>query len=310
MDLSDWLLALHLISAALLVGAIFWFIAVLVAARRATSPAEASAYFRTVRVAVPLVGAGSLLVLLFGVWLAFDKDGYHVWDPWVLAAIVLWAIASGAGQRSGVGMTEAATLANQEAGAGSETASPELLAAVRSPQALRLQLVSIGCVALILLDMIFKPGADTLRPDSVNVALLFHVLGALTLVGGLIVASGIALLGLKDEDGRRTRLSYRVLLLVAFPGYIVMRICAEWVYQQEHWDKVPDSAQPSWLGFGYLTADAGGLLLLIALILGAIGLRKMRGGGNSGLVKASGVIATLLVLVYVVALWAMGAKPS
>jgi uncharacterized membrane protein len=157
MDLSDWLLALHLISAALLVGALFWFVAVLLAARRATSPAEAVAYFASVRVVVPLVGAASLLVLLFGVWLAFDKDGYNIWDPWIIAAIVLWAIASGAGQRSGVGMTEAAKLAGQEAGQGRDQASGELLAALRSPQALNLQLVAIGCVGLILLDMIFKP---------------------------------------------------------------------------------------------------------------------------------------------------------
>jgi uncharacterized membrane protein len=159
MDLNDWLLALHLISAALLVGAIFWFIVVLVAARGAQRPAEVAAYFGSVRLAVPLVGASSLLVLLFGVWLAFDKDGYHIWDPWILAAIVLWAIASAAGQRSGVGMADAAKLANDETGRDGERASSELLAAVRSPQALNLQLLSIGCVALILLDMIFKPGA-------------------------------------------------------------------------------------------------------------------------------------------------------
>jgi hypothetical protein len=146
--------------------------------------------------------------------------------------------------------------------------------------------------------------------NGIDVALLFHVLGALVLVGGLIVASGMALLGLRADDGILTRLSYRVLLLVAFPGYILMRVCAEWVYEKEHWDKVPDSAQPTWLGIGFITADGGGLLLLIALIVGAIGLRKMRGGGTSGLVRASGVIATLLVLVYVVAVWAMGAKPT
>src|SRR4051794_36484060 len=120
MDLSDWLLALHLISAALLVGAILWFIVVIVAARRAASPGEVAAYFASVRLAVPLVGAGSLLVLLFGLWLAFDKDGYHIWDPWILAAIVLWAIATGAGQRSGVGMAEAARLAGEESGSGSQ----------------------------------------------------------------------------------------------------------------------------------------------------------------------------------------------
>ena len=58
------------------------------------------------------------------------------------------------------------------------------------------------------------------------------------------------------------------------------------------------------------TAECGGLLLLIALILGGIGLRKSRSGGGNGLLKASGVIATLLVAVYVVAVWAMGGKPS
>src|SRR4051812_11900431 len=198
MDLSDWLLALHLISAAVLVGAIFWFLTVLVAARRAQRPAEVAAYFRTVRLAVPLVGAGSLLVLLFGVWLAFEKDDYNIWDPWIVAAIVLWAIASALGQRSGVGMAEAAKLANQEAAAGSETISGELRAALDDRQALTLQLISLGAVLLILIDMIFKPGAPPFRPQDVNYALLFHVLGALVLVGGLIVASGLALLGLRS----------------------------------------------------------------------------------------------------------------
>ena len=39
-------------------------------------------------------------------------------------------------------------------------------------------------------------------------------------------------------------------------------------------------------------------------------MRKSRNGGGSGLLKASGVIATLLVAVYVVTIWAMGAKPD
>jgi hypothetical protein len=267
-------------------------------------------YFGTVRIAVPLVGASSLLVLLFGLWLAFDKPGYHIWDLWIIIAIVLWAVASGLGQRSGVGMTKAAQLAGEEAAAGSETISSGLRAAIDDRPTLNLNLAAIGCLLLLLIDMIYKPSAPQIRPGDVKIALLFHVLGALILVGGLIVAAGMALLGLRSEDGVLTRRSYRVLLTAAFPGYILMRICAEWVYSQEKWDKVPDSAQPSWLGFGYITADGGGLLLLIALILGAFGLRRMRDGGNSGLVKASGVIATLLVLVYVVALWAMGAKPT
>ena len=67
---------------------------------------------------------------------------------------------------------------------------------------------------------------------------------------------------------------------------------------------------PTWLGIGYITADGGGLLLLIALILGGIGMRKSRTGGGGGLLKASSVIATFLVAVYVVTIWAMGAKPT
>ena len=51
-------------------------------------------------------------------------------------------------------------------------------------------------------------------------------------------------------------------------------------------------------------------MLLIALILGGIGIRKSRSGGGGGLLKASSVIATLLVAVYVVAVWAMGGKPT
>ena len=39
-------------------------------------------------------------------------------------------------------------------------------------------------------------------------------------------------------------------------------------------------------------------------------MRKSRAGGGTGLLKTSSVIATLLVAVYVVTVWAMGAKPT
>ena len=35
--------------------------------------------------------------ILFGIWLAISLDAYQVWDGWVIAAIVLWAIGSGTG---------------------------------------------------------------------------------------------------------------------------------------------------------------------------------------------------------------------
>jgi len=147
------------------------------------------------------------------------------------------------------------------------------------------------------------------RPDDINVALLVHVLGAMVLVGGLLTAASAAIIGWRDEGIAMRRFSYKTLLWVAFPAYIVMRVGAQWVEAKENLDDLAED--PAWLGIGYITADLGGLLLIIALILGGIGLRRSRkGGGGAGLLKATGVIATLLVAVYIVAVWAMGGKPT
>jgi hypothetical protein len=146
------------------------------------------------------------------------------------------------------------------------------------------------------------------RPDDINIALVVHVLGAMVLVGGLLTAAAAAIIGWRDEGLAMRRFSYRTLLLVAFPGYIVMRIGAQWTEKKEKLDTLPED--PTWIGIGYITADLGGLLLLIALILGGIGLRRSRQGDGTGLLKTTGVLATLLVAVYVVAVWAMGAKPT
>ena len=145
-----------------------------------------------------------------------------------------------------------------------------------------------------------------MRSDSIDIALFVHVIGAMVLVGGLLTASTAALAGWKDESVALRRFSYKTLLAVALPGYIVMRIGAQWVESEE---KLED-ADFAWLTIGYITADVGALLLLIALILGGIGVRKSRTGGGGGLLKTSGVIATLLVVAYVVTVWAMGAKPN
>jgi hypothetical protein len=147
-----------------------------------------------------------------------------------------------------------------------------------------------------------------IRPDDINVALLVHVLGALVLVGALVTAATAGIVGWRDEAATLRRLSYKTLLFVALPAFVVMRIGAEWIYSKEQLDELPED--PGWIGIGYVTSDLGGLLLLIALILGGIGLRQSRSGGGAGLLKASSVIATLLVAVYIVAVWAMGGKPD
>ncbi len=148
-----------------------------------------------------------------------------------------------------------------------------------------------------------------MRPDDINVALLVHVLGAMVLVGGVVTAAAASIIGWRDEGIALRRFSYKTLLWVALPAYIVMRVGAQWVEAKEQLDELSDP--PAWIDLGYITADLGALLLLIALIVGGIGLRRARkGGGGKGLLRASGVIATLLVATYIVAVWAMGAKPA
>jgi hypothetical protein len=148
------------------------------------------------------------------------------------------------------------------------------------------------------------------RPHSWDLAVFVHVAGAMILFGGLVTAAGAGILGWRDGSSALRRFSALTLFAVALPGWIVMRVGAEWAYSKEGWDKVPDKLQPTWLGIGYLTADIGGILLLIGLVLAGIGIRRARSGGGAGLLRASSVIAALLIAVYVVAVWAMGGKPS
>ena len=148
------------------------------------------------------------------------------------------------------------------------------------------------------------------RPHSWDLALFVHVAGAMILVGGLVTAAGAGILGWRDTATGLRRASALTLLAVALPGWIIMRAGAEWVYSKEGWDKVPDKLTPSWLDIGYITADLGGIILLIALILGGIGLRRSRSGGGTGLLRASTVLAAVTIVIYVVAVWAMGGKPN
>jgi hypothetical protein len=148
-----------------------------------------------------------------------------------------------------------------------------------------------------------------MRPGDVDFPLFLHVLGAMVLVGG-ILAGAAALAFARGEEGV-LRLGYRALLLIAFPGWILMRIGAEWVYSEEGWDDLPENVdEPAWLGIGYIIADLSGLLLLISLIVGGIGVRRLRHGGGGGLLKTSMIISLVLLVAYVVAVWAMSGKPD
>ena len=149
-----------------------------------------------------------------------------------------------------------------------------------------------------------------IRPGEQDFALLLHLVGA-TVVFGALLASSTSLL-LARGDARLLRLGYFSLLVVGLPGLILMRLAGEWLYQLQHWDDVSERfGEPSWLGIGFVVADWGGLLFLLSLVLGGVGVHRLnRGNGGVGLLRATMVISLVLVLAYVVAVWAMTGKPE
>jgi hypothetical protein len=151
-----------------------------------------------------------------------------------------------------------------------------------------------------------------IRADEVNFPLFLHVLGAMLLIGTLFTVAVAIMLGWRRQDAEQaaglTRFGLLTLLLGVVPSYVLMRIGAQWTESEEN---LPEEVEDStWLGIGYITADAGALLILVSIVLAAIGLRRLRRGSGIGLGRAVGIIAVLLVAAYVVAVWAMTAKPD
>ena len=144
------------------------------------------------------------------------------------------------------------------------------------------------------------------RPTDWNFPLFVHVLGAMLLVGGLLTAASA--LAFARGDARLLRLGYWTLLAVALPGFVVMRIGAQWIYSKEGWDDVDE--EPAWLGIGWITADLGGLILLVSLIVGGIGVYRLRTDKGTAFLKATLVLSLVLLAAYVVAVWAMAGKPD
>jgi hypothetical protein len=147
------------------------------------------------------------------------------------------------------------------------------------------------------------------RPGEWNFPLFVHVLGAMILVGGLVTCASS--LGVARGGAGLLRLGYWSLLGVALPGWLLMRVGAEWIASKEGWDKLPQGVDdPTWLTTGAIIADLGGLVLLVSLIVGGVGVRRLRQGKGAGLLRATLVLSLVLLAAYVVAIWAMAGKPD
>jgi hypothetical protein len=158
-SLNDWLLALHLLSAFALAASMVLFWIVVVAGRNVDDVDQTLAYGRVTGVGGKLVGVGFGGTIVFGVILAFSKDSYAIWDGWLIAAVVLWTIGGATGGRAGIEYGKALARARELEAAGGQGEPGELKALNRSSSGLLMLAISSLMVVLILVDMIWKPGA-------------------------------------------------------------------------------------------------------------------------------------------------------
>ena len=153
----------------------------------------------------------------------------------------------------------------------------------------------------------------SIRPDDWNLALFTHVLGAFLLIGALLTSMLVLYAGwgskVAADSLAYSRLAFKSLLYIALPAWIIMRVGAGWIYEKEFGDTETD---PTWVGIGFIAAEPGALILLISIVLAGLSARKLRkdGGSMGTMGKITTVLATVLFVAYIIAVWAMGAKPT
>jgi uncharacterized membrane protein len=159
MSFDSWMLALHVLSAFAWVAGIVLFWVLIAAVRRTETAEETLRAQPVVRVGNATVGIGMAGTILLGLWLAFSVGDYELWDGWIIAALVLWAISAALGRRTGAAYMQGADKARELQRAGEHGPNPELLALNRAPSGVVFQSLWSLVVLLILIDMIWKPGA-------------------------------------------------------------------------------------------------------------------------------------------------------
>jgi hypothetical protein len=142
-----------------------------------------------------------------------------------------------------------------------------------------------------------------------DIRVFIHVAGAMALVASLTLAVFALANAHRRGDEAAVRFAYRVLVRAVLPAYVVMRIGAQLVLSHEHLDK----AKLAWLDIGFITSDAGALLLLITIAISGRRLKRAKNGDSSAhatALRAATALCGVLIAAYIVAIWAMTTKPS
>jgi len=141
-----------------------------------------------------------------------------------------------------------------------------------------------------------------IRPDSWNVPLFLHVFGAIVIFGATatLAIAGFAARRNEGYDALLARTIAWAWVLGVLPAWLLMRIGAEWLAGKEFPDGVDT---PGWIGVGYIVSDGTAVLLIVTGILALLSVRRGR------VMLAVPILATVCVLGYAVAWFAMSGKP-
>jgi len=132
--------------------------------------------------------------------------------------------------------------------------------------------------------------------------LFLHVLGAMTTVGAILTVVVLSYVSWSRPDAAFLRRATFTTLLTTIPFYILLRVFAEVMYSKEK-DGFGGN-DPTWVGIGYITSDAGFLVLLITIGLAFWWRRSEK--PVAGRIVA--VLSTVLLLMLTVAMLAMSGK--
>ena len=138
------------------------------------------------------------------------------------------------------------------------------------------------------------------RPDSWNLPLFLHVLGAAT-VTGAVAATGILAASSRRWPWLR-RITFRTLLGVVIPAWLLMRLAGAWTDSRE-----PIGDGSTWLGIGYIVGDAGAVLLLVTTLVGWWSTRRP---DRRWPVATVLTISAVYLIALLVAMFAMSGKPG
>jgi hypothetical protein len=143
------------------------------------------------------------------------------------------------------------------------------------------------------------------RPDSWNLPLFVHVLGAMILFGAsaTVAIAGFAARNQKQHAELLARVALKTFLFAIIPSWIAMRLGAGWIESKEF----PGDTTPGWVDVGFLVSEPGALLLIALGILAWVSVRR-RGIGRAAVAVA--MLAGIYVVALGIAWWAMSAKPG